>query len=472
MENATPKRRSAHDKINDIREALGMERDDTVDPDVVIKEREARHKRYLKAGTEENYVKLYNRNPITDEWLGPGPDPGTPLEFLDLTPEEQEELDKINKQDWEDKYIKKDVPRYVLPVEKETKAIKKARKERIKAEEQAARQEKYDIAYWALNSFFIPEESERIRREYVGRMEEMVDFLYEYVTEWAKYCTWTPGDGSRDIPIEEISRRMEVRQIEESEVVLDVDGMKFKRLEVAERKKRYYEVDLYTNSFPDIPDEYWDEFDKWADKHPIKEFKKKAKKMGWGISAMGVRRATFLKKINKRNKKFRKNMLLHDPITGMSFVSEKKMKEHMEKQMKIYDKRRKEFAALLDEMVAKNEISEDLAIDWLGDSEEARERIKKRQKHEMEVARRAQKRKKEFEAQERHEKKVQEERAKWYKKFGGDINEPLKFCWDNEEITVEKISKPNAVRPVYKIQRGELGGNKTVCTENLANCMW
>lgn len=439
-------RRSAHDIINDLREEFGFERDDSEDSEIEKAERRARMKRIEEAGTIENYVKLFNRDYWTDEWLGPGPE--EPMPYLDLSPKDMKKLEEINRAEWREKYIKQ-VDTYVLPNEpKESKAIRKARKARKQMETKLERQPKYDVAYWLLESFLRPEEAWKIYSKFAGRFEEMIDFCYEYALSWAQGMTY--NDEDRNHTMAEAVDRIHYQQQEDGEVVMDVDGLKFKHIEVAERKKRYYEVDLTKNSYPDIPDEYWKEFCKWSEDHPLSEFRKKAKKLGWGVSAAGLRRAKFLKMINKRNKGFRKRMMLHDPVTGASFVSEKKMKEHINKQLKVYDKRRAEFIKILDEMVAKNEISEEMAIGWMGDTKEARDRVEKRYRRLEKMVKKNQK---EDEKREAHEKKVEKERRSWYKKFGGEITKPFSVEIDGELITVERIDTDKNSRPIYKTTR-------------------
>lgn len=53
------------------------------------KEEAARQKRMDLAGTDDNYVKMFQRDPYTDEWLGDGPEP--PMPFLEDELDEEEQ---------------------------------------------------------------------------------------------------------------------------------------------------------------------------------------------------------------------------------------------------------------------------------------------------------------------------------------------------------------------------------------------
>ena len=67
--------------------------------------RQAARKRAEIAGTEENYVKMFNRDPWTDRWLGPGPEP--PDEFLDYSDKDIKKMSKkiTDETEWKKKYV-------------------------------------------------------------------------------------------------------------------------------------------------------------------------------------------------------------------------------------------------------------------------------------------------------------------------------------------------------------------------------
>lgn len=456
--NEEHKRRSASEYIAHLRKEFDIPEPDKMSKEELEQERrekEARHKRLLAAGTEEGYVKMFNRDPWTDEWLGPGPEP--PMPFLEDSLSEKKQasvIDKRKKKEHDEwaKRIMPTVPNVKMPEIKETKAIRKARAKRDKETNKAERQVMYDVAYWLLNDFLDQKSAMEIYTQFADDFEGMVDYCYEFATEWAQYMTYEPED--KDLSIREFQERLAGRQQDREEVVENIGGMKFKRREVADRHKRWYEVDLTTDPFPDIPDEYWDEFCKWSKDHPIDEFRKKAKKMGWGVSPAGLRRAKFLKHINKRNKGFRKNLMLHDPITGASFVSEKKMKEHFERQMKNFEKQRHEFAKMIDGMVERGELSKDAALNMIGSTEEAKDRITKRYR---EITKRARNNEKEIKKRLDHDKQVKKARAEWFKKFGysiDDAQKPFTIEAAGEKLTVEVIQpKRPGGKKLYKVDR-------------------
>lgn len=406
----------------------------------------AREKRRDSVATIEEYVQKYNRDYWTDEWLGPGEDPGLP--YLDESQKDIKERLKREKKEWKEKYYPDNNLVNIKVDTKEPKKVKKLRKKRKTYEEQQAWQEKVDVAYWWLECFLKPEYADELYHMF-EEYEDLIEHCYEQATGWAQYMTWDSHDPKRHMSQEEFDLYMQTVEAEEEEHTVDVCGMKFKPLEIAKKDKKYIECDLYEGGIPDIPDYLWDEFDKWSDKHPLKEFKKKAKKTGF--SKIALRRAKFIKMVNKRNKGFQKRMMLHDPITGSSFVSAKKMKEHYDKQMRKYEKHRKEFVKLVDDMVKQGEISEDMAIHMLGDSKEGRERVKWRHQKEIERCKMIKREAEEMrERRKRRRDKIYEARNDWFKKFKEDPNACFKVMIEGEEVTVSNIAKPGH-KPLYKV---------------------
>ena len=454
----TNRRKTGHEKIMELRKEFGIPEEKTSEEEDKYFEakRQAARKRAEIAGTEENYIKLFNRDPWTDRWLGPGPEP--PDEFLDYSDKDIRKMSEkcSDEKEWKKKYVP-EVTTIHLPKEaKESKKIKKLRKKRKKVEYKQERQNKYDIAYWWLEEFLTKKESNRLYFEYAGRLDELVDVCYEWAMYWATYMT---HDENTQLTAKEMYERLQEKYEDDATTVEDVGGLKFKRREVAERYSREYNVNPYKVHFPDIPDEYWKEFCEWCKKQPIKKFKKKAKKYGPYMSAMGMRRICFLKQINKRNKTWRKNLMLHDPLTGASFVSEKKMKAALEKQLKRYDEKRKDFVKLLDGLVKDGQISESMANGWMGDTKLVRDRIRKQWEAEYERAKIRQKhQKKQYE----HQKRAYDARKKRIKKHGGDINDEGFVVIDEEQGITASIINPGAEKPIYKC---ELGTGATVYSE-------
>ena len=122
------------------------ERDD--EPDYTereLAEMRARHARMEQVTTQEEYVKLFNREYWNDRWLGdPKDDPGllSTVPWKKAKPmskKERKEENERTRQEWRAKYIPKKLKTIHLEKEvKESKTIRKLRKERKKAEERQA----------------------------------------------------------------------------------------------------------------------------------------------------------------------------------------------------------------------------------------------------------------------------------------------------------------------------------------------
>lgn len=465
------KRLSAHERIMKLRQEFDIPEEET-DPEEDAKwerEREARRKRMDIAGTEENYVKLFNRDPWTDKWLGPGPEPVD--DFVETPRREKEQSakkrEKLSHDEWRAKYIKS-VPTIHLPAEeKESKKIKKLRKKRKAYEQKQARQQQIDIAYWWLEKMLTKSYANELYYRYRNDLDGLIDLCYQWAVDWAEDMTW--DEGERDIPLDEIADRLQQKIEDSAEVVEDVGGMKFKRREVAEKHRREYVTDPFENPFPEIPSEYWEEFCEWSKDEPLSKYKKQAKKYPTRkLSPSGLRRIAFLKKINKRNKTWRKNLMLHDPITGASFVSEKKMRSHIQAQLKKYDQQRKKLVSMLDHMVADGQISEDYANHMMGDTKLVRDRIRKRWEEEYD---RMKVRHKEEMKRYKHQKKTYDARKKWYEKHGGKLGDlPVVFDADGKEVKIRAIPpKSKNGRVIYCVDDGD--GNTTYSESSLYDAM-
>lgn len=457
--------KKAHETIMKLRKEFDIpEPKDTRTKEEKLRDRAellAREKRIEQIDTIEDYVRVYNRDYWTDKWLGPGPDPGLP--FLDETKKEIEVRTQREQDDWKAKYYPDTKLVNIKIPKKEVKEVKKKKKKFKTMAEEADWQHKIDLTYWWLEGFMKPKFANEIYYKYRNDFDGMVEFCSDWAEGWAKYMTWDSHDPKRHMSAEEFWDRVDAQEEEEAEVVNDVGGMKFKNLSTAYKDKKYIEVDLTVDPFPDIPDYLWEEFDKWADKHPLSEFKKKAKKTGF--SARGLRRRKFLKKVNKRNKGFRKSMMLHDPITGSSFVSEKKMKEHYHKMLTRFTRHQKEFNDMIESMVESGDLAECDAEAILTNNEDGRKRVAWRHKKQMEMIREQQKRAKQLQKKTKHQQtKYIKAREEWFKKFNEDPQACFTINVDGEEIEISNIAKPGQ-RPIYKIDRD----GRTTYTESLKN---
>lgn len=446
------KRKSAHERIMELRAAFDIPEENTTKEEDALEEqaRAARLRRMELAGTNENYVKLFNRDPWTDEWLGPGPEPPDP--FME-TPAEKPGKKAVklwnakSYADWKRKYYP-EVPTVHLPAEpKESKEIRKLRKRRKKHEDKIEAQHRYDVAYWFLESWCTKKFRNELYYKYAGRLDELVQFCYEYAMAW---CDELTNNNTETLTVNTIVCRMIARHQEESDTVVEVGGLKFKPRSKTDISRREYVADPYENPFPDIPDEYWEEFSAWADKHPLKQYRKKAASYGYHVvDASGLRRIAFLKKINRRNRGFRKNLLRHDPLSGAAFVSKKKYKSHMQKQLHKFDQHRRKFIAMLDDMVESGQISPELSERMMGDTQLVRQRVLKRH---QEAYDRIKFNQKEIEKVNRRKKKEYEARKKWFKAHGSDIGAPaFTVDIDGEEYTYE-VQK-GGKKPIF-IARG------------------
>lgn len=454
---------TGHEKIMMLRKELDIpERDD--EPDYTERERaemKARAKRMEQAATQEEYVKLFNRSFWDDRWLGkPEDDPGllSTVPYKKARPmnkkERKEENERV-RQEWRAKYVPKKLKTIHLDAEvKESKTIKKLRKKRKKEEDRREFQEKIDVAYWFLECWCTPFYAWEVTRAHGSSMEELVNWCYDFVESWAEEMT-----GNRILSVEEGYQRLLARERDAKEIVEDIDGMKFRRIEVAEKHRREYVCDPMEDPFPDIPDEYWEEFLAWSKEHKLKKFKKKAKDYAYYgkhlVSPEGLQRCAFLKFINKRNKTWRNNMMLHDPMSGVSFVSEKQMKKHIHRQLRSYDKRRKQFVSMLDDLVAKGQLSQDYANHMMGDTKLTRDRIRERWEQDY---KRLKLHQKEEKKRYKKQKESYDARKKWFEKYGGNINQaPFTITTEGgDKISVELIGN-DPKHPIYKIDDKALG---------------
>ena len=292
------------------------------------------------------------------------------------------------------------------------KWYKKEQKHREEVRNKIQKQERYDLAYWFLETWCAKPFADWICREHPD-LDDLVDFCCDYAESWAKFMT----HDRREISEEEVLAKMREEDEEEGQVVMNVGGMKFKPLNQVYSYKREFD----TEKEFDIPDQYWDEFGEYCKKHPLKH----------GVKDINKRRAKFLKSLNKRNKKFRKNMLLLDPYTGMSMMSEKKMTKRLHKIVEENKKRTKEFTKYLEGLVEKGYMSEDMMNNFIDRSEDIIDHAKDKLEDAKESRKRWEKYKKE---EEQHHKDYEKRRAAWFKKYGNydDFFEvpPVAFDFD------------------------------------------
>ena len=398
------------------------------------RETEARAKRLELAGTEEGYVKMFNRDPWTDKWLGPGPEPPMPFLEDDLPKKEQKKAIEERLKREHEEFIKKmglniELPRMKLSVPKETKKIRKLRKEKLE-------KEMYQRANWFLQEYAAPWYKAKIIRQFNYDVDKIVRFCNEQCEALEQLYRYEQANKHDTRSNHEKLLAIEQRKEERTLGIVERDGIRWQPVDVAYSNRKEVEIDL-TDGIVDILNEHWEEFSRWTKKNPIKKFKQKARR--WRCNAITARRIAFLKMINKRNRKFQKSMVLTDPLTGMAFMSEKKLKEYKDKQIKRFAKQRKEYAKYVQSMVDKGYLSEDYMVTFLGDDEKAIERIRKRYKQIEERAKAESKKHKEEEA---HKKRRDKERIAWFQKYGYDVQDadkPFEIVADGEVLNIRPI---------------------------------
>lgn len=292
---------------------------------------------------------------------------------------------------------------------REQKIMEKAKKKKLK-------QEQYDRAYWFLNTWCEPWFADDLYAMYPD-VDDLVQFCCEYYEGWVTYCT---HDEDRFLTNEELVEYMEEKKEEEESHIVDVGGMKFRPL--TERYKHKKEYDIEDDTTPDIPAKYWKQFKKYCKKHPLDK-----------PSDLYPRRVKFLKKINRRNKKFRKNMMLLDPYTGLSMMSEKKMVKRLNQIVEENKQRTKNFTEFLKDMVDKGYMTKDTMAEFVDKSSSVIDYARGR----LEEAKEAKKRwDKEREREERRRQDYYRRRDKWFKANGNldDWYEPeVEMIFKDEE---------------------------------------
>ena len=430
----------AHETIMKLRKELNIpeEKISYKEAERERRELEARAKRLELAETDENYVKLFNRDPWTDKWLGPGPE--EPMPFLEdyLPKSEQKKAieDRLKRE--HEEFIEKMGLNNKLPRKKldEPKESKKTRKLRERLKKEIITKKAYQQAEWFLHEYAAPWYKSAIIAKccydvdtvvaYCNDQIEALEYLHQY-EELNKNDTRT---------LDEKLAAIEERKKDRMLGIEEHDGIKWKPVNVAYSNKKEIEININAG-IPDIPDDHWEEYTKWEKDKPLKKFKKKATK--WGCSTITARRVVFLKMINKRNRKWQKSAIMTDPLTGMAFLSEKKMKKYNNQQIKRFAKQRKEYAEYVQKMVDKGYISEDYVITYLGDDKKAIDRVKQRYKQ---IEDRAKAEAKKHRRDEAHKRKRDKERIEWFKKYGydvQDIDKPFEIHADGETLTLRPI---------------------------------
>ena len=434
----------AHEMIMKLRKKLDIPEEpiSKEDEDRERREHLARAKRMELAGTEENYVKMFNRDPWTDQWLGPGPE--EPMPFLEdhlskkkankaiIERLQRESIEFLNKICIHDKLPRKSLPKEKVQVKEYSDKKKSKKKDKYTKEE-------YQKANWFLQEYAAPWYKDKIHRE-CKTVEDLMDRCLEEVEVYEQLAEYTRQRKANKQSSKELAEAAFQRVRDEERGIVDDAGLRWEPVDVAYADKK--EVDISVgHGIVDIPDEHWEAFSKWERKHPLKDYKEKAR--NWRCTDISARRIVFLKKVNKKNKKFRKDLVYRDPLTGMAFLSEKKMKKENKKQIARFAKQRRQYAKYVQDMVDKGYLSEDYMVTFLGDDEKAIERVKKRYR---DVENRAKEEAKKHKEEEEHKKKRDKERIAWFRKFGYDVqnvDKPFEIIADGEILTFRPCHTAN-----------------------------
>ena len=445
----------SHDRVNRLREKMGFKAVPSIPlTETDIKVMEARTKRQEEAGYVEDYVRLFNRDYWTDQWLGEGSEP--PMPYLDLSKKEQKALKKQEEKEWRKKYLK-EVDTIHLSADSQEKKIlktiqsaqidtnKKSSDESKEVISEAEYEKRKKIARYFLYDCLRPEFREDFTRPFINRpIEDLVNYLYEYYESWMLMRDRVSYGFLSDGCPGYVEKRMREEQ-EQRKTVMTVGNLKFQRVEDVYAEKKYIDIPPPTAGLPDIPDSLWKEFKKWCKSHPLKDFKKKAQKYslqyGYMFYAQYLRRVKFIKKVNKRNKKFHKRMMLYDPQTGMSFLSKKKMLQYIEDRLYKVDQKTAEFQKILYELVDAGMITDTEEEDWYLRSQTGRKELIRLYRDLK------QRSKKDYEKQEDEEKrqfkKLKYIRDQWCAKYGhikGKVK-PVEYVIDGIKATCMKLEK-------------------------------
>ena len=342
------------------------------------KEEEARHKRMEAAGTEDNYVKMFQRDPYTDEWLGDGPEP--PMPFLEDELEEEEQqtaMDERKAREAEEKeklyamrrpilhikpaLSKKEAKQVKKEAEKLQKMSKKKRKklERIRNAKDAERhnadhmwQEKCDWTYWLLFEFLKRKFACELVENWIDRKLTFDEMVQEGYDKAMYFVHSTNCVTDHRVP-EKKAFKLLVKQKKQAKYdrkhgIFEAHGLKWQSLPDLEGWSQVaaYPCDPLDGEEHEVPAVHKVAWKKWKKDHPVKEFEKKARKLG--VMAADLRICTFIKMMNKKTRKTRRAIIETSKNDGTfcgSLVTETMCldKKEYKKEKKREDKKIRKF---------------------------------------------------------------------------------------------------------------------------------
>lgn len=217
------------------------------------------------------------------------------------------------------------------------------------------RRQQYRDAYLYLEKFLKPRFAMRIYDRFGDDVEALVDYVTELLDSFDTYTemfhkkkTLKPGE------LAKVMERQR-KKMQEDELKVDV-GMDMEGYYVDDlpeiRQLQWIDCDPRKGKVPDIPEFLKDTFKKYCKKHPVKEFRKKAKK--YPVGPRGLRVCTFLQKWNEKTQKKRFKLLKERPLLEYKLRSPTGEDAEIlaDYQVKRYRKARKLQRRYLEEAVA------------------------------------------------------------------------------------------------------------------------
>lgn len=342
------------------------------------KEEAARQKRMDLAGTDDNYVKMFQRDPYTDEWLGDGPEPPMPFLEDDLDEEEQKKaMDERKKAEAAKKEKLYAMRRPIIQAKpalskKEAKIVKKeaeklqkmSKKKRKKIEretraKEAERhnadpewQEKCNWTYWLLFDFLLPKYAWELVEHWVDRelsFEEMVQEGYDKAMYFVHSTNCVIDHRlSMKKAVKLLAKKKKEEKYNRKHHIIEAHGMKWQTLPDLKgwSSATAYPCDPLDGEEHEVPEVHKEAWKKWKKKHPVKEFEKKARKLH--VMASDLRICEFIKKMNKKTRKVRRAIIETSRNDGTfcgSLVTETMCldKKEYKKERKREDKRIQKF---------------------------------------------------------------------------------------------------------------------------------
>ena len=378
--------------IDKYRKIFGIKEKPTSEEERLIERAEvaARERRMEEAETEDGYVRLFHRDPWTDEWIGDGPEEDMP--YL------QEELDKVfgKKSAPDAKEAVSDVvaerlniiersrmPQYTKKSEltkKEKKTLKKeleklqnlSKKKKKKYRDEMNRhiqsrlsneakyRDKYMYTYWLLCEFYKKSYAKLVIDEWLDKGLTFNEMVEEGYNEAWCIINLTNCVVDHTVSTEEACKllRKERKERKEQEE-LEAKGYQFEAGLVWKPVNNIVEPLIYRSCDPtdgtdhEIPEVLEDDFEAWCKDNPLKKFRAKARILN--TTAANVRKCKYLKMCNKRTKNLRETMLMTSHNYGgaepyMMFRNyihdEKEFKRLMKKKEKRFLKLRRKMDRL------------------------------------------------------------------------------------------------------------------------------